>query len=685
MPGVTSNRLFLRSTHGEESAGAQAGRAGSNRSGSTDADSAQSSSGVASSGASAPSSAVEPYRWELKRLRTLGKGSYGVAILVEVVSEPPGWFPSELRHSGASPRDRRTSTRPRLVVKEINLSACPADARDSIFREIRILKTVQHPNVVQYVDSTLDIDTNRLFILMEYCDGGDVASLIDAANRRRPMRGVAEEEIWALLVQVLMALRCLHLEHRVIHRDLKPQNIFLTSRGVVKVGDFGVSAVLSQTVDFARTFVGSPHYLAPEVVEQRPYNGKADMWSLGCVLYECMAYGERVFDGSNLVAVLSDIVCSHFKPIDEVVDCLGAGEILAETAERTAFGPELRRVVCELLQADPEKRASVTRLLRMPQMAKRASSLLPRELRDSKPYIEQFRASNRRVRGPNETPLAFGGGDTWSEAVASRAASPVARRAQLRRVRSDAHVASPAANALPAHAAAPDFARTADPNQRLKLALEARRTQNALNSQDASPALQPLHRAGSGSAAAGGAVMFPRDSPMIPVFGNEFASENASPAGGSFRRPGPRRMPSFERSDDGDNPLMHDISDLIPENADPTAVIADAERALRASEAATSATDSDHSDEAVEYTDDFDSTIDSADGQALEAQVYNSWACPRIDLGFRLDEHLTRQPDRPESPLEEPGATNGGKVASGSGAASPHGASLESLLTTRVV
>ena len=85
---------------------------------------------------------------------------------------------------------------------------------------------------------------------------------------------------------------------KILHRDLKPDNIFLTSWFQLKIGDFGISKSLSQTFDMASTLCGTPVYMAPEVLQGRPYDQKADMWGIGCVLYE-LATGKQAFGGSS--------------------------------------------------------------------------------------------------------------------------------------------------------------------------------------------------------------------------------------------------------------------------------------------------------------------------------------------------------------------------------------------------
>jgi serine/threonine protein kinase len=511
-----------------------------------------------------PRSEPLPYVWELKRVRVLGRGTYGIASLVEVVSPLPSWFPHDVLRSSPNGFGRRYGgrvARPQLVIKEIHLDTCPREDREALFREINILKAVQHPNIVRYIDSAIDPCKNLMQILMEFCDGGDMCCLIDAANRRSPTKGLSEPEVWSVFIQLLMALKCLHFEHRVIHRDLKPQNIFLTTQGILKVGDFGVSAVLAQTSDTARTFCGSPYYLAPEICEERPYNGKADLWALGVVLYELMAYGERPFKGDTLPALITDICTGVYTPIDEVVDCLQAGEYQKPDAVRTGFGPELRRIVGLLLQHDPDKRASIIRLLRLPAIHSRGCRLLPAELLCMAPYQEVFKHQHP-PRAGHETPLAFGGTGTWTDLITSCHASPHFRAVGQRRTPS--HQAS--RTALPTPVNKNGGGGTGLPfsnrNKAVMIAspVSARQAQLPVHGQaggngnrisaNATLPTSPVSatRSPANLGAAGDtnrtAIFFPKESPMIPVFGIDGPSAAASPSGAERGMPAAAASPA---------------------------------------------------------------------------------------------------------------------------------------------
>ena len=96
---------------------------------------------------------------------------------------------------------------------------------------------------------------------------------------------------------------CLGLKHihdrKILHRDIKGQNVFLTRSGIVKLGDLGIARVLTHTKEFAKTMVGTPYYLSPEIVANRPYSFKSDIWSMGVMLYELCAL-KPPFDGTSL-------------------------------------------------------------------------------------------------------------------------------------------------------------------------------------------------------------------------------------------------------------------------------------------------------------------------------------------------------------------------------------------------
>ena len=146
---------------------------------------------------------------------------------------------------------------------------------------------------------------------MEYADGGDLSTKVKS---KRPLKDYMEEsEILHYFTQICLAIKHLH-DRKILHRDLKSQNIFLTWSGIVKLGDFGIAWVLNSTRENAQTVVGTPYYLSPEIVENKPYSFASDIWSLGVLLYEMCAL-KPPFDGWSIHELAIRIVWANYGDI----------------------------------------------------------------------------------------------------------------------------------------------------------------------------------------------------------------------------------------------------------------------------------------------------------------------------------------------------------------------------------
>ena len=147
-------------------------------------------------------------------------------------------------------------------------------------------------------------------------------------------------------VQLCMALDYIHCKN-IIHRDLKPQNIFMTSKRVLRLGDFGISKVLEKDESLARTNCGTPWYQSPQVWKNKPYSNTTDIWSLGCILYElCML--RPTFKANNATEVKLLVTKSRPQPISNM------------------YSEDLQRLVKTLLTKDGQKRPTVNDILRIP-------------------------------------------------------------------------------------------------------------------------------------------------------------------------------------------------------------------------------------------------------------------------------------------------------------------------------
>eukprot|EP00904_Undaria_pinnatifida_P001439 jgi/Undpi1/11296/HiC_scaffold_30.g13594.m1 len=226
---------------------------------------------------------MERYRMD----KVVGQGSFGQAILCARITDGKA-----------------------CIVKQVDTSKLPSKARREANKEATLLAKLSHPNIVGFWESFLHGPSGHMLcIVMDYADGGDLSTCL----RKRNGRLLEEEVILDWFVQTTLALKHIH-DRKILHRDLKTQNIFLTRSRVVKLGDFGIAKVLGSTFDLARTAIGTPFYMSPEICQEKRYNHKTDMWSLGCVLYEMTAL-RHAFDGSNMRQLAMKICAQDPRPI----------------------------------------------------------------------------------------------------------------------------------------------------------------------------------------------------------------------------------------------------------------------------------------------------------------------------------------------------------------------------------
>ncbi|NXJ52439.1 NEK10 kinase, partial [Spizaetus tyrannus] len=207
-----------------------------------------------------------------------------------------------------------------LAMKEVNLHnpAFGKDKKDrdssvkSIVSELTIIKEqLYHPNVVRYYKTFLEND--RLYIVMELIEGVPLEEHFHSLKEKQQQ--FTEERIWYIFIQLCLALRYLHKEKRIVHRDLTPNNVMLGDKDKVTITDFGLAKQKQENSKLA-SVVGTILYSCPEVVKSEPYGEKADVWAAGCILYQ-MATLNPPFYSTNMLSLATKIVGAVYEPVPE--------------------------------------------------------------------------------------------------------------------------------------------------------------------------------------------------------------------------------------------------------------------------------------------------------------------------------------------------------------------------------
>ena len=222
-------------------------------------------------------------------IKEIGKGSFSIVYLV-----------------------KKYSSQKEFALKKVNIVKLTSKERQNSLKEVNFLSEIKDPNVIGYEESFYDNDFSHLYLVMEYAPYGDLGKILQ--KRKKLKEYFTENDLLNIYLQISSGLKAIHAK-QIIHRDLKSANIFITQYDdlVLKIGDFNVSKKIDY-LNLKNTQTGTPYYASPEIWENRPYDFKSDIWSLGCLFYEIASFSTP-FRGNNMKELYQNILKGNMAPL----------------------------------------------------------------------------------------------------------------------------------------------------------------------------------------------------------------------------------------------------------------------------------------------------------------------------------------------------------------------------------